>query len=702
MIARNNITRLFVAFIAATLLIPTPPAHSQDPKPAEQRVQIEGKVVDENDVPVAGVTVHVYLRDSEVGTASTDAKGNYALSIPLKREIVTIVADDQSGDRQGFLFPGLLTENTQLVPINLRPTRHTLIKVVDAAGNPVAGATVAAPAVPVETPLEQNMFFQGDTFFRRTSDQNGIVRLHYTDDNRIYQIVAFKSGVGFDYYVEPGPAPQAAGRTVPLPATRLPDAIILKLTGARMLKVKATDPAGHAVPGIEFYPTEIKLDGKSTSFTTIGGSLVMGGTTDASGTILLDWLPKDFVGITFRTHHESGYETQIDGNTTDILRISGSKPRDEVAFAVVPLMKISGHIFGPDGKPIGGVRIQIQSQGRPLPVRPSAGSAASKPDGSYSVLVSRKPSYTLRITDSRWVAQDQEIPTTASDSIDNVDFKLSEGTIIHGTLTEAPDHNPLPREIVQIVSIDGATSKIRRGAPSGPDGHFEFRVPPGRYTITSASRQLEIEVNGEREIVKDIELPAVEKVPLTGKAVDADGRPLAGLTVEGICTDPVDHGSTFSAVTAADGTFRLTRPKAHCMLFILSPLGTSIVNASAAAVAEIGPDQKEVTLQPHACVEARGRLVNDSGEPVKDGAIEYALEVSTELGRYLVSRLAPASDGSYTLPHVIPGAPMAIYYLKTNSSPSIPIKSFTAEPGQNLDLGDTSIPKDKPSQTTAQ
>ena len=47
---------------------------------------------------------------------------------------------------------------------------------------------------------------------------------------------------------------------------------------------------------------------------TTGSSLTLGRTTDASGTAVLDWLPKDFAEITFHMHPESGYETQIDGN----------------------------------------------------------------------------------------------------------------------------------------------------------------------------------------------------------------------------------------------------------------------------------------------------------------------------------------------------------------------------------------------------
>jgi hypothetical protein len=58
--------------------------------------------------------------------------------------------------------------------------------------------------------------------------------------------------------------------------------------------------------------------------------------------------------------------------------------------------------------------------------------------------------------------------------------------------------------------------------------------------------------------------------------------------------------------------------------------------------------------------------------------------------------LMPAGDGSYVCSYVIPGIEYGVYYRKFNETradnlPTL-IKSFTAEPGQTLDLGDTLAP----------
>ena len=170
-----------------------------------------------------------------------------------------------------------------------------------------------------------------------------------------------------------------------------------------------------------------------------------------------------------------------------------------------------------------------------------------------------------------------------------------------------------------------------------------------------------------------------------------------GLTINGGCIQrPLDHGQYFHAVTAPDGTFRITRPKLHSVITVFGPAGAFFHNASAGAAAVIGPEQKEATLTLHPCVQARGRLVDSSGQPVTEGSITLTVELPTPEHQWhaYCSSIAPAGDGSYVLPYTIPGVPLAIIYDKKNyPSPPVRIKSFTATPGKDLDLGDTPIPK---------
>src|SRR5262245_1675220 len=198
-------------------------------EPAVEIVPISGKVIDENGNPASGVSVHIYLGESEAGTATTDTDGRYALPIAYKNASISVVDDDLAGDRQGY-YPGgqFPAAPLALRDVRLKPARHTLVKVVDASGEPVAGATVAAP---------DSYRVLGETFFKHTTDEHGVVQLRYFDESLIHQIVAFKSGAGLDYFA----VPLKTADNVILPQTRsdvsladpLPRAIILRLTGSR-------------------------------------------------------------------------------------------------------------------------------------------------------------------------------------------------------------------------------------------------------------------------------------------------------------------------------------------------------------------------------------------------------------------------------------------------------------------------------------
>jgi hypothetical protein len=86
----DTIDRLITIFsalaTATTLLVQTSRVLAQAPNPAEQLVPIEGKVLDDNDNPVAGVTVQARrccaaeLPSTRAGRLDDWSKGNCLLS----------------------------------------------------------------------------------------------------------------------------------------------------------------------------------------------------------------------------------------------------------------------------------------------------------------------------------------------------------------------------------------------------------------------------------------------------------------------------------------------------------------------------------------------------------------------------------------------------------------------------------------------
>lgn len=193
--ATTTITRSFSPLatlaIAATLPTPAIRASAESPKPTEQLVSIEGKVLDEFGQPVAGVTARMFAGEKTweclESTAITDSEGRYRFSVAQERLILHVVADDLAGDRQGYAKP--LVHIGQLPAtiddIRLKPARRTIVKVVDAKGDPVDGATVLAP---------DSFWYLSDFPLTAKTGASGIARFRYTDDALVHKLVAFKSG----------------------------------------------------------------------------------------------------------------------------------------------------------------------------------------------------------------------------------------------------------------------------------------------------------------------------------------------------------------------------------------------------------------------------------------------------------------------------------------------------------------------------
>jgi hypothetical protein len=714
MVARNNFTRLFAAFIAATLLIQTPPAHSEDGKPAEQVVPIEGKVLDEARQPVAGAKVRVFVTQTQREGTTTDSEGRYRLTIslapppPSRVSLISIVADDFEGDRQGFArpFSALGPNGGALQPITLKPVRTTIIKVTDADGNPVEGATYAAP---------DSKYLIGDLVLTGKTDTNGIGRLRYPDDALVRKIIAFKSGVGFDYAVSPLAAAGSSRQSPLAEAAKLgnpfPDGVILRLRGARTLKIKSIGPDGQGVAGVRFNLREVAVKGNPQRL-TIDQCSAVELTADDSGAVVFDWLPKNFAGeMRFFGGGTLDQPFTITRQAEDILTVHASHPIDEITLPLLRRIQISGHVYLPDGKPASGVAVAVEQSGVPLPAF-MGGQLITQTDGSYWVIVPADGAYTLGVLSDRWAADPQTAVLKSDGTFAPVDFNVSKGTIVRGTITEGPDHVPV-REDVSIVNkgADADHQKSAQGslfvlrANSGLTGKFQFCVPPGHYTLQVTRydlqlrdhRRFDFEVKDEAEIVRDFNLPLVPTTRLTGVVVDANDQPSLGPQLRLQFLDQPDHGSAGSvtATTKSDGTFSLDRPPGTALL--------SVVSADRASGAKllITPDQREVALRMQPFVRVRGRLVDAGGQPVEEGFVRYGANapVPTELSQFSPyadsNSISLGGDSSYCLESVTPGIEYNVVYFENRTAQRVLVTRFTAQPGKDLDLGDTPIPNEQ-------
>ncbi|HVA49696.1 MAG TPA: M56 family metallopeptidase [Pirellulales bacterium] len=166
------------------------------------------------------------------------------------------------------------------------------------------------------------------------------------------------------------------------------------------------------------------------------------------------------------------------------------------------------------------------------------------------------------------------------------------------------------------------------------EGKYSFEIPPEQVAVSALYIELDVEHDdyaaqkgfgyalsmirknetlGERPFFEKVELRPSD--PVTGTVVDPDGKPLAGVKIQGYskanASDFRDYGSFTDTLTDDAGKFRLPLVKGGVGVFWVLP--TEYASTSRAVDKERG-DVGETRLRPG--VRVSGRLLNTEGQPV--------------------------------------------------------------------------------------
>jgi hypothetical protein len=360
-------------------------------------------------------------------------------------------------------------------------------------------------------------------------------------------------------------------------------------------------------------------------------------------------------------------------------------------------LRISGHVSLPDGKPAGGIKVYYGSN---VPTREFA-KAVTAADGSYEMIVAANLNTTARavsVDDDRWAAPPKTgVFVEAGKSIENVDFKLVEGTIVKGTLTEGAENKAVANHTVYLqLMVNTASAQINPGDPNSPRprqvqfsrttktdaaGQYRFCVAPGEYlleaiatapfgAIVRQQRQPSFLVKDEREIVQDRHLPDPEpNLPTTGRGrsgtaspdtitiygtvLDADGKPAKAREVRAVYQlgDGGGLSPRFAPTTADDGTFTLEGRRYPTMLVVKT------IDGKQGGIARTDGKQTEVVLHLAPSATGHGQLLDENGKPVSGAAVLVVFGIPPgrlpALGVYY-SLSTTAEDGFYSIA-LLPG-----------------------------------------------
>jgi beta-lactamase regulating signal transducer with metallopeptidase domain len=639
---------------------------------------IEGVVVDEAGKPVAGAVVDILRQTSAPGLPSirTASDGSFRLILDsafVGYRVVTASAED--GARQGiYEFQNTVLTQAQ-ARIVLKPSRKITVRVTDAARKPVEGAAVG-------------VFDYSTLLAHAETDAHGMVSLRLPSDAAIFQVVALKPQVGFDYFENYRSWPGVV-------IGEAPAQVALTLDGARTISVRAVDSADKALSGVELVPWSVQKKGKLAyvNFSGSGAMKYVSARSDRDGLVAFDWIPRDMKdGVTILGGSDEYY-------LPDQPRQETALPYEKLTAKLFRKTPISGRVTLPNGKPAADVLLQAEGRGNTNFY--CRGFMHTKADGSYSLLVYPNQSYIIAVTDENWAAPSKTgIVVGEGAPREGLDFRLGKGTILRGKVTVGPDDKPAAKQSIGLMeqgsdivpqTNQARNEELARGTQTSADGRYAIRVGPGRYRITGPGDHVgeEVIVKEEQTIDNDFHLARLpEWEPLKGVvlAETVDGKPVAGAIMRGESAR-FDGFSPFEGVADAKGRFDLKRPAVRAFLYVRNPQGTL------ATIVTVGEDDDTVKVVLSTAGKLQGRVLDKAGKPVAGMRVLCGQRIGPEDKPLARTDLYTQTDdaGRFTILGVVPGALCQISFNNSNRVH----KDLPMTKAETLDLGDIMCdPKD--------
>jgi thiol-disulfide isomerase/thioredoxin len=628
-------------------------------KPSPRQIEVRGVVVDEAGKAVAGAQVRADAFTQREVRGVTGADGSFA--IPIRRQQVAgtsllarSVGDDRVGIFQyGFNLTG--AEAADPARIVLKRGHEVNVRVTGSSNAPVAAAVVEAAG---------NFAVLDDAM----SDSDGTARLLVPADAKVEWLIALKPGSGFDY-AEYGRIDEYGRSKGGVRAAEIPMAVGLTLDGARTARIKAVGRDGKPLAGVSFYPWLLHKEDRRSQVNV--SSRNFHATTGPDGVATFDWLPVTRQDLTFWPTSEGYAHRRVVLKETE---------KETVTAMMIRTEAIRGHVVRTDGSPVAGIEVRAFGSGRGTDN--GQGQARTAADGSYEMNVSPREAYAVYVDDKDWAAPTRlDVIVREGKPVDGVDFRLSRGTVIHGTVTVGAGNRPAPSQFIRLDETGGqppadlhekgdrAWREVRRqfGETTDSAGHYSIRVGRGIYTLMGPPRtgDEKITVNDEAELVRDFHMPRPEKGTLTGRVVAAStgSEAVAGARVEIAAVNML--AIPFVVTADADGRFQAERELDPLVICAKSPDG------KLGAIVEVGAEDSEVVIPIAPTATANGLLLDLKGTPAAHQNVEWGRRVFVdEKRRVSMTCFAPKvttdAKGRFTLPALVVGQEYGISLLTNN------------------------------------
>jgi large repetitive protein len=447
--------------------------------------------------------------------------------------------------------------------------------VVDGGGTPVVGATVTARG-------------GGQMFGPQPSNET------VSDGGGAFELKGLPTGAATITGQHPN---YAEGRVtgVDVDPTRGPAEVRLVLSQGGRVQGSVRRRDGAGVPNVLIQVSPMQREG---GFSFPGENIQ---TTAADGTFSVERVPAGRAKVMMLVGSGGQFQT---GPSKDVDVVDGETAgADFVSQEIL----VSGHVTR-GGAPAAGMRVNVRGERQfgmflsinasPVPAAPSGpqrGTATTREDGSYELLVDEPGSYhaTASTADGRISYPDRPVSIPDADSY-TLDLAYS-GVPVAGMVVDRDTEQPVPDANVMASPKEAE----RRGAAGGSgatggDGRFFMELEPGEYTVAVFAEgyahegsELTVGAGG----ASDVRIAVARGGAIAGRLQDPNGRPAGGIFI-GVRGD--DGGTprwgpgaqslpdgSFQIANLAKGTYTLTAQSSNGMF----ALRTGVL-----------PGQKDVTL----------------------------------------------------------------------------------------------------------
>lgn len=600
----------------------------------DKEIRTEVRVTGPDGRPVAGARVRAHNPESQYGWRTpvraglTDAQGVFVLPRSAKEGLMV---------RAGA--PGLpVAERRDVrsssVPLQLTPGRSREVRVLDAAGKPVAGALVR-----VGEPLWTVGATSGDGLLTIPLGGRTRVRLSALAGERL-----------LNDYVEPARDGDRGPKNLRLPAT--------------------STLAGRVVSAADGRPVEGALVWSEDK-----GAFQ---STGADGGFRLEAVPGRELPLTAAA---PGFFEQETAWTVQ------SGDRRAPTLALEPALVLAGTVIDEQGRPLPGVevkaRLQPGSRARTQAAWGSGGTAITSAAGAFRI-ATVYPGLAHEVTLSRRgfaVTRETVAPLEPGRPAAPVRLVLRKGRTGTGRVVNQSDQPVSGATILLEPATSGdLMARMNRAkdeawrfeATAGADGHFEIPdLPSGPFDLMARGPGyapitvpgLNVPAGGGSFDLGTVAL--VKGVALEGFVTGPGGKPVEGarISLSAASSDPLAslRGSDGppDAVTGQDGFFRVENRRAGETVDV-DVQRSGYARGSAPGVRIPSEEPLRIALKPTSAVE--GRTVDPDGKPVAGARIYLNPTGPTVMGQGFVmfssasmKQADSAQDGSFRIEDVPPG-----------------------------------------------